>query len=152
MEHNSSLINLADTKAGIILGINGIVLALLFSIDQQLLSHITKIYLICTGILLTVSSVFAVLTILPRLTSENTVTKIYFNYVQKLSRQDYLESWKNVSLNEILEDYLNNIHNLTKLQAKKFGHLSTSVVLIIIGIVMLAVSLILYYFTSLPSK
>jgi hypothetical protein len=35
LEHNLSLINLADTKAGILLGINGVVLALLFGIERN---------------------------------------------------------------------------------------------------------------------
>ena len=148
LEHNSSLINLADTKAGILIGINGIILVLLFSIDQQVLSLITKFYLVSTGTLLTLSSVYAVLTILPRLTSEERLTRIYFKYVEKLTREDYLKTWENLKGSQILEDYLNNIYNLAKLQAKKYNHLYTSVILIIIGIIMLASSLILFYFTS----
>jgi hypothetical protein len=35
LEHNLSLINLADAKAGILLGINGVVLALLFGIEIE---------------------------------------------------------------------------------------------------------------------
>ena len=35
LEHNLSLINLADAKAGILLGINGVVLALLFGIEKE---------------------------------------------------------------------------------------------------------------------
>jgi hypothetical protein len=35
LEHNLSLINLTDAKAGILLGINGVVLALLFGIEKK---------------------------------------------------------------------------------------------------------------------
>ena len=35
LDHNLSLINLADAKAGILLGINGVVLALLFGIEIE---------------------------------------------------------------------------------------------------------------------
>ena len=35
LEHDLSLINLADAKAGILLGINGVVLALLFGIEKE---------------------------------------------------------------------------------------------------------------------
>ena len=36
LEHNLSLINLADAKAGILLGINGVVLALLFGMEKEI--------------------------------------------------------------------------------------------------------------------
>jgi hypothetical protein len=44
LEHSSSLINLADTKAGILLGINGIMLALMFGIEKESLAYAVKIF------------------------------------------------------------------------------------------------------------
>ena len=68
LEHKLSLINLADTKAGILLGINGVVLALLFGIEKETPTVLSTFFFFLTAILFGVSSIFAISTLIPRLT------------------------------------------------------------------------------------
>jgi hypothetical protein len=145
LEHNSSLINLADTKAGILLGINGIILALLFNIENGNTLALIHLFLIPTGIILGISSIFAILTIIPRFTQSNIHTMIYFLPVAKLNKEEYIESWNNLKSPNILRDLLSNIHSLALLQTKKYKYLKISVILLLVGLSLLVANLVVYY-------
>jgi hypothetical protein len=58
IDNSISLINLADTKAGILLGISGLVIALLFRFEKEKVTEISKVLLLITGFILGISSFF----------------------------------------------------------------------------------------------
>jgi hypothetical protein len=134
LEHNLSLINLADAKAGILLGINGVVLALLFGLEKGIPSVLSIIFLFLTAILFGISSIFSIATLIPRLTQEQNKTKIYFLKIKESKREEFIQSWNTLTSNEILTDYVLNIHNLASLQTKKYRYLRSSVVITMIAI------------------
>lgn len=141
LTHNSELINLADTKAGILLGINGIILALLFG-DNTSFSPIVVNLVLVTGILLGISSICSILTIFPRLTKDEERTSVYFKHVAKQKKQDYIQSWNTLESSEILTDLLSNIHNLAILQMKKYRYLRLSVIFLLPGFILLVLSVV----------
>lgn len=149
IEHNVSFINLADTKAGILLGINGIVLALLFGIDKTQLSSLSSTLFLFTSVFLAGSSFFAILTIIPRLTQAQNSSRIYFMSIVQKSKDEFLKDWRELKQQDILRDLGENIHNLAKIQSKKFKYLQVSILLIIVGIGLLVVSLFSYVLTNL---
>ena len=126
LEHNLSLINLADAKAGILLGINGVVLALLFGIEKETPTGLSTLFFFLTAILFGVSSIFAISTLIPRLTREQNKTKIYFLKIKESTREEYLQSWNGLTNDEILRDYILNIYNLASLQTEKYRDLRLS--------------------------
>ena len=134
LEHNLSLINLADAKAGILLGINGVVLALLFGMEKGISSVLSIIFLFLTAILFGISSIFSIATLIPRLTQEQNKTKIYFLKIKESKREEFIQSWNTLTSDEILTDYVLNIHNLASLQTKKYRYLRSSVVITMIAI------------------
>ena len=134
LEHNLSLINLADAKAGILLGINGVVLALLFGMEKGIPSVLSIIFLFLTAILFGISSIFSIATLIPRLTQEQNKTKIYFLKIKESKREEFIQSWNTLTSDEILTDYVLNIHNLASLQTKKYRYLRLSVVITMIAI------------------
>ena len=134
LEHNLSLINLADAKAGILLGINGVVLALLFGMEKEIPSFLSIIFLFLTAILFGISSIFSIATLIPRLTQEQNKTKIYFLKIKESKREEFIQSWNTLTSDEILTDYVLNIHNLASLQTKKYRYLRSSVVITMIAI------------------
>jgi hypothetical protein len=134
LEHNLSLINLADAKAGILLGINGVVLALLFGLEKGIPSVLSIIFLFLTAILFGISSIFSIATLIPRLTQEQNKTKIYFLKIKESKREEFIQSWNTLTSDEILTDYVLNIHNLASLQTKKYRYLRSSVVITMIAI------------------
>ena len=111
LEHNLSL-NLADAKAGFLLGINGVVLALLFGIEKETPTVLSTLFFSFTAILFGVSSIFAISTLIPRLTREQNKTKIYFLKIKESTRKEYIQSWNGLTNDEILTDYIINIYNL----------------------------------------
>ena len=134
LEHNLSLINLADAKAGILLCINGVVLALLFGMEKGIPSVLSIIFLFLTAILFGISSIFSIATLIPRLTQEQNKTKIYFLKIKESKREEFIQSWNTLTSDEILTDYVLNIHNLASLQTKKYRYLRSSVVITMIAI------------------
>ena len=129
LEHNLSLINLADTKAGILLGINGVVLALLFGIEKETPTGLSTLFFFLTAILFGVSSIFAISTLIPRLTGEQNKTKIYFLKIKEFTRKEYIQSWNGLTNDEILTDYIINIYNLASLQTEKYRDLRLSIII-----------------------
>ena len=114
-----SLINLADTKAGILLGINGVVLDLLFGIEKETPTVLSTLFFFLTAILFGVSNIFAISTLIPRLSREQNSTKIYFLKLKESTREEYMQSWNGLTNDEILTDYIINIYNLASLQTVK---------------------------------
>ena len=129
LEHNLSLINLADAKAGILLGINGVVLALLFGIEKETPAGLSTLFFFLTAILFGVSSIFAISTLIPRLTREQNKTKIYFLKIKEFTRKEYIQSWNGLTNDEILTDYILNIYNLASLQTEKYRDLRLSIII-----------------------
>ena len=128
LEHNLSLINLADTKAGILLGINGVVLALLFGIEKETPTGLSTLFFFPTAILFGVSSIFAISMLIPRLSREQNRTKIYFLKIKESTREEYIQSWNGLTNDEILIDYIINIYNLANLQTEKYRDLRLSII------------------------
>jgi len=141
IDHNVSLINLAEAKASILLTLNGVVLALLFEAEKVALADFTKLLLLITGLCSGASSIFTVFAIIPRLTKESQTTKIYFKKIAEMERNDFVNSWNSLTDSDILNDYLRNIHNLAVIQQKKFLHLQRSIIANIIGIGFLVAAL-----------
>jgi hypothetical protein len=104
------------------------------------------IFLIGTGIALSFSSIFAILTIIPRLNiGYSWANFIFFKSIIEKEPEKYFRAWDDLIPSRILSDYLKNIYNLALIQEKKFENLYISVIMIIVGIVLLAVSLIVNY-------
>jgi hypothetical protein len=129
LEHDLSLINLADAKAGILLGINGVVLALLFGIEKETPTGLSTLFFFLTAILFGVSSIFAISTLIPRLTREQNKTKIYFLKIKESTRKEYIQSWNGLTNDEILTDYILNIYNLVSLLTEKYRDLRLSIII-----------------------
>jgi hypothetical protein len=129
LEHDLSLINLADAKAGILLGINGVVLALLFGIEKETPTRLITLFFFLTAILFGVSSIFAISTLIPRLTREQNKTKIYFLKIKESTRKEYIQSWNGLTNDEILTDYILNIYNLASLLTEKYRDLRLSIII-----------------------
>jgi hypothetical protein len=86
IDHNMSLVNLADTKAGMLLGINGVIIALLFGGATGIVTDITRLLFLITGVSLGASSIFTVFAIIPRLTRQHDRTRMYFMRIRETER------------------------------------------------------------------
>src|SRR5579863_4622462 len=126
ISHNNDLITLADTKSGFILASTGVIMGLLFLMNKHGMNEFTKGGLFATVILLGFTAFFAFNVIRARLSKKNMETVMYFQTVEKLSKDTYVEKFKSLDNNAILADYLTNIHSISKIQMKKFTNLNRS--------------------------
>jgi len=139
LEHNQTLIGLADTKASIVLGIDGIVLALLFG-DNSLPSNMGL--KILTALLLALSAVSAFLTIKPRTIEGTPASNIFFGTIRKKTREAYVSDFRSINDEAILDDCTNNIYTLATIEAAKFHYLKISLYLLMLAFVPLGLMLL----------
>lgn len=137
LERNESLIELADTKASIIIGIDGVILALLFESGRSSSPY----PLLGTVILLAFSGLFAFLAIKPRIISGTPDTKIFYGAITKKTRETFVTEFSSANEDEVLKDLANNIFTLAAIQKLKFRYLKLSIWLLILAFIPLSLML-----------
>ena len=146
LEHNSDLIHLIDTKAGLILGSAGIILGLLSFFDRSQAVENTTYALLVTVVFLGATIVFSFLTIFPRITRKvKTDTAIFYESITQQTEEEYSEIIDSLTYEKIIADYANNIHSLARVQKRKFKILRISLSFMMISVVSLMVTLYCYF-------
>lgn len=146
LEHNSDLIHLIDTKAGLILGSSGIILGLLSFFDRSQVVESTTYALFATVMFLGATMVFSFLTIFPRTTPKaKTDTAIFYKSITQQTEEEYSKIIDSLTYEKIIADYANNIHRLAVVQKRKFRTLRISLSFMMISVVSLMVTLYCYF-------
>ncbi len=145
LEHNSALIRLIDTKAGMILGSAGIILGLLsFFAHGMVVGH--AVYALCVTVgLLGITVFLSFMVILPRITPKaKGETAIFYESIIQQTEEEYYTMLEEMIPDKILADYARNIHSLALVQKRKFGFLRMSLVFMVLSVASPVVTLILY--------
>ena len=146
LEHNSDLIHLIDTKAGLVLGSAGIILGLLSFFDRSSIVENTTYALFATVVFLGATMVFSFLTIFPRITPKTkTDTAIFYESITQQTEKEYSKIIDSLTREKIIVDYANNIHSLAMIQKRKFRTLRMSLALMMISVGFLMVTLYCYF-------
>ena len=146
LEHNADLVNFVDTKAGLILGSAGIILSLLTFFGKMDLNVYEIFGLIITVVLLSITIIFSVLTIFPRITKKNKFeSAIFYKSIIQQTKTEYKKMVYAMTLEDILDDLLNNIHSMANIQNKKFGCLRMALLFMVISGISLSIILICYF-------
>ena len=146
LKHNVDLVNFADTKAGLVLGSAGIILSLLTFFGKIDLNIYEIFGLIITAILLSTTIFFSVLTIFPRITKKNkSESAIFYKSIIQQTKAEYKKMIYAMTLENILDDLLNNIHSMADIQNKKFGYLRKALFFMVISGISLSITLIFYF-------
>lgn len=143
-DHNQGLIELADTKANIVLGINSILIPLIFGVttvnfidllDKNLQIHaiLLNTFSIIGLVLLVISFVFSTLVIKARL-SEELENNIFFENILKTKFDDYEKKILEMTGQAIKEDYLKEIYNLAGINKIKYDRYKWALRFLILGI------------------
>ena len=146
-DHNQGLIELADIKANIVLGINSILIPLIFGVttanfidisDKNLQIHaiLLNSFSIIGLILLVVSFIFSVLVIKARL-SEELENNIFFENILKKKFEKYKKITLEMNEAAILDDYLKEIYTLAGINKIKYGRYKWALNFLILGVVCL---------------
>jgi len=150
--HNLELIKLADTKANIVIGINSILIPLVFSlagfnfinlIEKNFLVHafILNTSSILSLVFLGISFIFSIFVIKARLL-EKLENKIFFKNIIKYKFSEYHRDIISMKNEEIIEDLLKEIYLLAKINEKKYERYKHSLTSLIIGILILIIGYI----------
>lgn len=141
LNHNQNLINFLDAKAGIVLAVDGAILAILATSATAAESELKQLALGASLLLIGISALFGFLIIKPRVYEENSQTKIFYKEILSKTREKYIESFSSTP-KEMLDDYLNNIYSLALIEKKKFFYLQESLYCLFLGLVPLIVLIV----------
>jgi len=139
--HNQDLVNFVDAKAGVILAVDGAILAILSGSSAATRGLLEQLLFGAGVLLIGISALLGFLIIKPRLNEHIPTTKIFFRAIVAKSKQDYKESFPSTT-KEILDDYLNNIYALALIQKKKFSYLEVSLYSLLLGLIPIVATMI----------
>jgi len=159
-EHNQSLIKLADDKANIILGIDSILMPLIFGVTAINLvdliianiilnAIILNSFFIVSLILLSISFVFAVLVIKARISIEH-VNNIFFKHILTNDISGFRQKILGMKREEIFKDYLTEIYALAKINDEKYEKYKLSLWMLIAGVSSLVTGFIIIAIINYP--
>jgi hypothetical protein len=134
IEHTQNLITMTDTKASISIGIDGVMLAIIFasSSSQSFLSYPRFIPVLFSFLFL--SAIFGFATIFPR-SVKSPPTRLYYKSILTKSRKDFQAEFVDVAKRDLLEDCVNNIYTLAEIQRRKSTPLNLSILLLVGGMI-----------------
>lgn len=128
-------IQIADTKANIVIVLIGVILSLFFNffISKNLISSFEA--MIVLGVLF-IAGGFALATLYPRIAKKSgKFSMIYFREVMDIDVKKTMKEFEQKDYQEkILEDYLNNIKIISSIVDKKFKKLRLAYIFLGIGI------------------
>lgn len=139
VEHNQEVINLIDLKSGLILGIVGIVISLIFTIDKQRINPLAFCSIIVGGSLFIISGILAFLVIFPRY-GNGSQTKMFFKSIVNEEREKFANSFENLTCQEILKDYTNDLYSLAQIITEKLRFFKWSLILLMLSLSILLIS------------
>lgn len=138
---NQEILQMADTKSSIILGISGIIISIIIATDTKTVSLDKKYFLAGAVIFSLLTSVSQFFAIFPRITkNNNTKNLLFYKGILQFSRNEYSEELKKIDSGEILTDYVNNIYNLALIQEKKYFWLKIGFVFLNLSIILISIA------------
>ena len=141
LTHNQNLINFLDAKAGVVLAVDGAILAILAASPAAVAPGLEQLALAAALLLIGISAFLGFLIIKPRIYEGSPDTKIFYSAILSKTRKKYIESFSTTP-EQVLDDYLNNIYSLALIEKKKFFYLQESLYCLFLGMVPLIVIII----------
>lgn len=139
---NQNLIQMADTKVGVLLATNAIIISL--SATRRLeeyggCSEIMILAIMLSGF----SSFMLLLTMFPRVSENAHDTVVFYKGILKYSREDYILKMEKMTDDELLKDYSDNIYDLALIQREKYRYLILGLISLVFSIVLIGLSVVL---------
>jgi hypothetical protein len=141
LNHNQNLLNFLDAKAGVVVAVDGAILAILAASPAAVKPGLEQLVLGAALLLIGISAIFGFLIIKPRIYIGGPETKIFYSAILSKSRKKYIESFSTPP-EHVLDDYLNSIYSLALIEKKKFFYLQESLYCLFLGMVPLVVIIV----------
>lgn len=141
LDHNFKLIQHAETKASIVLGIVGVTLTITATVYNQIPnSYWVQLFLMLFIVSCIISAVFTLFTIKAKIGFKEPENHLYFLYVTKQNRQAYVYKIMTMSEKEKVTDILNEVYTLAHIQLIKYHRANMAVSIFVLALFFLALS------------
>lgn len=139
---NQNIIQMADTKVGILLATNAIIISLSAARGLRTYSMYSGICMISAIVLSAFSSFMLLLAMFPRVSENRHDTVIFYKGILKYSQKEYASKMTKIRDDELLKDYSNSIYDLALIQKKKYRYLILGLTSLVFAIILIALSLV----------
>lgn len=140
---NQNIIQMADTKVGILLATNAIIISLFATRGLHTYGMYSGICMIFAIMLSAFSSFMLLLAMFPRVSENRHDTVIFYKGILKYSQKRYVSKMTEIRDDELLKDYSNSIYDLALIQKKKYRYLILGLASLVFAIILIALSLVL---------
>ena len=137
---NQEILQMADTKSSIVLGLSGIVVSLIIGMNIDDFSFNKQLSLGIAIIFSSLTSVTQFCTIFPRLAVRDKKGILFYRDILKWDRDGYTNEIININSTKILNDYADSVYSLAKIQEKKYFWLKIGFIFLIISITLISIS------------
>jgi hypothetical protein len=138
-EWNQQLTHFGDMKVGALQVINTLIISFSATFSVRDLSPYSKTVIISAVVLAAFSSLMLLLTILPRVGKGTSCGINFYKGILTYSCEDYCSKMGEITLDEIVKDYLISIYMIASIEEKKFlrfkaGLISSFIAITLVGL------------------
>ena len=141
-EWNQQITHFVDTKVSALQIINTLIISFSATFSVRELSPYSKVIIITAVVLAAFSSLMLLLTILPRMGKGAPLGINFYKGILTYSCEDYCSKMAEISVDEILRDYLVSIYSIASIEEKKFTRLRVGFISSFIAIALVGLSII----------
>jgi hypothetical protein len=142
-EWNQQVTHFADTKVSALQIINTLIISFSVTFSVRDLSLYSKVVIISAVVLASFSSLMLLLTILPRASREPSTGMNFYTGILKCNCEDYCSKMAEISVDDIIKDYLNSIYTIALIQKTKFIRFRTGLISSFIAITLVGAAIVL---------
>lgn len=147
LDYNFTLIKHVEAKSSMVLWISGIILSVLLGLFPNLKGS-TCLSVLFSSLIIScvISGLFAIESIRSRFYDDEPYNHVYFSHIVKMKRQDYINSFKEMSETKIPDNMLNPIYSLAMIQNTKYKLTNRAIFFLYITFILLGINAIAYVF------
>jgi hypothetical protein len=142
-ESNQELIYGADRKVAALLLINAILISFSATWNLKDYSNSIKIIILIAVLMAAISTILYLLAIIPRISEQAPKSILHYKGILASSKESYVSKMTEMSVEDLLKDYLNTIYSLSSIQRKKNLYLRRGSESLITSISLLGLSFVL---------
>jgi hypothetical protein len=142
-EWNQQITHVADAKVSALQIINTLIISFSATVSIKDLTPYSKMGIIAAVVSAAFSSLMLLMTILPRLSKGASVGINFYSGILKYSWEEYCSRMAAISLDELLNDYLNSIYMIALIQEKKYFRLKLGLIFSFIAISLVGAAIVL---------
>ncbi len=140
-DSNEKLLQKTDTKVGIFLASNAIIISIIAGLDPTEYNSFPRIFIISAVVCAGFSSLTLILSILPKASPSNTV--IFHTGILKNSKEKYISDVTKISNDDLYKQYADSVYEIAKIQERRHSYMKLGLILLFVALSLIILSFIL---------